>query len=58
MSSYLEIFLCILLSLLVVFVLALGFCDPTTRPAVIDFAKVALGGVLTAISATVATRLR
>jgi hypothetical protein len=58
MSSPLEKFLCILLSLLVAFVLVLGFYDPTTRPAAIDFAKVALGGVLTAISANVATRLK
>ena len=58
MSPLLEKILCYLLSLLVVFVLVLGFYDPSIRPAVIDFAKVALGGILTAISATVATKLR
>jgi hypothetical protein len=58
MSPHLEKLLCILLSSLVVFVLGLGYYDPISRPAVIDFAKVALGGILTAISATVATRLK
>jgi hypothetical protein len=58
MSPHLEKLLCTLLFLLVVFVLGLGYYDPTSRPAVIDFAKVALGGILTAISATVATRLK
>jgi hypothetical protein len=58
MSPTLEKSLCILLSSLVFFVLGLGFYDPTTRPAVIDFAKVALGGILTAITTTVAAKLR
>jgi hypothetical protein len=58
MSQKLENLLCFILFLLVSFVLSLGFYDPTTRPAAIDFAKVALGGVLTAVTATVATRLR
>lgn len=58
MSPLLEKFLCILLSSVVVFVLGLGYYDPISRPAVLDFAKVALGGILTAISATAATRLR
>jgi hypothetical protein len=58
MSPHLEKLLCILLFSLVAFVLGLGYYDPVSRPAVIDFAKVALGGILTAISATVATRLK
>ena len=58
MSPQLEKFLCILLFSLVVFVLGLGYYDPASRPAVIDFAKIALGGVLTAMSATVAQKVR
>ncbi len=58
MSPQLEKFLCILLFLLVVFVLRLGYFDPASRPAVIDFAKIALGGVLTAMSATIAQKVR
>jgi hypothetical protein len=37
---------------------ALGFYDPSVRPQVIDFAKIALGGVLTAVSATVASKVK
>jgi hypothetical protein len=58
MSPQLERFLCILLFSLVVFVLGLGYYDPGSRPAVIDFAKIALGGVLTAMSATIAQKVR
>jgi hypothetical protein len=51
-----ERFLWLLLSSLVVGVFALGFYDPTLRPQVLDFAKIALGAVLTAMTSTVAMR--
>jgi hypothetical protein len=41
------------LSLLVIGVFALGFYDPELRPQVLDFAKVALGGVLGLLTAKV-----
>jgi hypothetical protein len=56
--SNMEKFLWVLLSSLVVGVFALGFYDPTLRPQVLDFAKIALGAVLTAMTTTVATRQR
>lgn len=46
MSSTTNKNLWFLLYLLVASVLALGFYDQTLRPQVLDFAKVALGGVL------------
>lgn len=46
-----DIYLWVLLYLLVVFVFALGYFDPDLRPAVLDFGKVALGGVLGLITA-------
>jgi hypothetical protein len=58
MSPQVEKFLCFLLVSVVASVCLLGFFDPSTRPAVLDFAKVALGGILTAISATTATKLK
>jgi uncharacterized membrane protein YjgN (DUF898 family) len=51
-----ERFLWVLLSSVVVAVFSLGFYDPTLRPQVLDFAKVALGAILTAMSATLAAR--
>jgi hypothetical protein len=42
----------LLLYLLVACVFGLGFYDPQLRPQVLDFGKVALGGVLGLITAT------
>ena len=53
-----ERFLWMLLSSVVFGAFALGFYDPTVRPQVLDFAKVALGAVLTAMSATIATKAK
>ena len=39
-------YLCFFLFWLVVSVFLLGILDPSLRPQVLDFAKVALGGVL------------
>jgi hypothetical protein len=57
-SNILEKFLCFLLLSVVGFVLVLGYCDPSSRPAVLDFAKVALGGLLTAITTNAIPRPR
>jgi hypothetical protein len=46
-----EKYLWLSLCLLVVGVFSLGFYDPTLRPEVLDFAKVALGGVLGLLTA-------
>jgi hypothetical protein len=46
-----EKFLWVLLFSLVSFVFALAFYDPTIRPQVVTFANVALGAILTAMSA-------
>jgi formate hydrogenlyase subunit 4 len=51
-----EKFLWVLLSSVVVAVFLLGFYDPTLRPQVLDFAKVALGAILTAVTATVTAK--
>ena len=48
-----EKFLWVVLSSVVLGVFVLGFSDPTLRPQVLDFAKVALGAVLTAMTATI-----
>jgi hypothetical protein len=53
-----EKFLWLLLSSVVFGAFALGFYDPTVRPQVLDFAKIALGAVLTAMSATIGTRAK
>jgi hypothetical protein len=53
-----EVFLWVLLSSLVCGVFLLGFYDPTLRPQVLDFAKIALGAVLTAMTTTAATKQR
>jgi hypothetical protein len=50
-----ERYLWLSLCLLVVGVFSLGFYDPTLRPQVLDFAKVALGGVLGLLTAKVNT---
>jgi hypothetical protein len=57
-STYSEKLLWVLLFSLVVGAFSLGFCDPTLRPQVLDFAKVALGGVLTAMTTSAATKAR
>ena len=46
-----EQYLWVSLCLLVVGVFALGFYDPALRPQVLDFAKIALGGVLGLLTA-------
>jgi hypothetical protein len=46
-----EQYLWLSLCLLVVGVFSLGFYDPELRPEVLDFAKVALGGVLGLLTA-------
>jgi hypothetical protein len=46
-----EKFLCSLLFLVVFGVLVLAVCDPTVRPQALDFAKIALGAILTAMPA-------
>ena len=46
-----EKYLWVSLLSLVVGVFALGFYDPILRPQVLDFAKVALGGVLGLLTA-------
>ena len=43
------------LLLLVVCVFSLGFYDPSLRPQVMDFAKVALGGILALLTANLNT---
>jgi hypothetical protein len=46
-----EQYLWLFLSLLLVGVFALGFSDPALRPQVLDFAKIALGGILALLTA-------
>ena len=46
-----EQYLWLFLSLLLVGVFALGFFDPALRPQVLDFAKIALGGILALLTA-------
>jgi uncharacterized membrane protein YjgN (DUF898 family) len=53
-----EKYLWLSLSLLVIGVFSLGYSDPALRPQVLDFAKVALGGVLGLLTAkTNSTRI-
>jgi len=46
-----EQYLWLFLSLLLVGVFALGFFDASLRPQVLDFAKIALGGILALLTA-------
>jgi hypothetical protein len=46
-----EQYLWLFLSLLLVGVFALGFFDAALRPQVLDFAKIALGGILALLTA-------
>jgi hypothetical protein len=46
-----EQYLWIFLSLLLFGVFALGFSDAALRPQVLDFAKIALGGILALLTA-------
>ena len=46
-----EQYLWLSLCLLVLGVFVLGICDPSLRPQVLDFAKIALGGILGLLTA-------
>jgi hypothetical protein len=46
-----EQYLWIFLGSLLLGVFALGFYDPALRPQVLDFAKIALGGILALLTA-------
>jgi hypothetical protein len=46
-----EQYLWLSLCLLVAGVFSLGFYDPALRPQVLDFAKIALGGILALLTA-------
>jgi hypothetical protein len=52
-----EKYLWVSLLSLVVGVFVLGFYDPILRPQVLDFAKVALGGILGLLTARVGNRI-
>jgi hypothetical protein len=49
--SFVEKFLCSLLFSVVLGVFVLAAYDPSIRPQVLDFAKIALGAILTAMPA-------